>query len=36
MKHFIKTLAAFVLTAAALVSCNKLEVTLPKGPKGDQ
>ena len=36
MKHFIKTLAAFVLLAAASVSCNKLEVTLPKGPQGDQ
>ena len=36
MKHFIKTLAACVLLAAASVSCNKLEVTLPKGPQGDQ
>ena len=36
MKSFIKIVAVAMLGSAALVSCNKLEVTLPKGPQGEQ
>ena len=36
MRNSIRILAAALMGAAALVSCTKLEVTLPEGPKGEQ
>ncbi len=36
MKNVIKIFAAISVLAAAVASCNKLEVTLPKGPEGEQ
>lgn len=36
MRNSIRILAAALMGAAALVSCTRLEVTLPEGPKGEQ
>ena len=36
MKNFIKLSVAAFLMAAAMVSCTRLEVTLPEGPRGEQ
>ena len=36
MKNFIKLSVAAFLMAAAMLSCTRLEVTLPEGPRGEQ
>ena len=36
MRNIIRIMAAALMGAAVLMSCTRLEVTLPEGPKGEQ